>query len=456
MTGGQDAPNPGPRPGDHSPPSASETTPGAALPEPVRHRVLTMAGEALDALRADEVPPQLRPFARFTKAKRARLAATPIAAALHTDADFRESVAARVRMAQPDLAAALIAGEAPAAADPVDVAAVAYLLRCDGWTAYVEAAVVEVDRASAAARSAEAADSVDRLEAELAAVRAGSREELDRLRGELKTARTEIADLRRRLAEARSVSRQEAAAAAQAEAALADRSAAEERARSAGEAELRRLRSRLSGVEAELEAARRGAREGRTTADTRTRLLLDTLVEAAQGLRRELALPPATDRPADMVVAASPEVTVGQASGRAMSPDDPALLDDLLALPQVHLVVDGYNVTKTGYGNLPLETQRSRLLAGLAVLGAQTQAEVTCVFDGADVSGPVPTYRGVRVLFSRSGVSADEVIGRLVHLEPSGRPVLVVSDDREVADDARRAGARPLGAVLLLRWLDRN
>jgi hypothetical protein len=35
--------------------------------------------------------------------------------------------------------------------------------------------------------------------------------------------------------------------------------------------------------------------------------------------------------------------------------EEPAQLDQLLGLPRVHLVVDGYNVTKTGYGDLTLE-----------------------------------------------------------------------------------------------------
>ena len=45
--------------------------------------------------------------------------------------------------------------------------------------------------------------------------------------------------------------------------------------------------------------------------------------------------------------------------------DDPDHLGRLLTLPRVHLVVDGYNVTKTGYGDLPLADQRERLLGGL-------------------------------------------------------------------------------------------
>jgi predicted RNA-binding protein with PIN domain len=145
-------------------------------------------------------------------------------------------------------------------------------------------------------------------------------------------------------------------------------------------------------------------------------------------------------------------------SQRGHADDDPALLDQLLALPQLHLVVDGYNVTKTGYGTLSLAEQRLRLLGGLAVLAAQTGAEITCVFDGAQLQTPVvlATPRGVRVLFSRPGETADELIRRLVRAEPEGRPVVVVSSDREVADGVRAAGARPVPSTLLLRRLARG
>ena len=61
---------------------------------------------------------------------------------------------------------------------------------------------------------------------------------------------------------------------------------------------------------------------------------------------------------------------------------DAAALDAVLALPHAHLVVDGYNVTKTGYGDLPLEQQRTRLIASLAPLAAQSGAEITIAFDG--------------------------------------------------------------------------
>ncbi|MHB1740383.1 MAG: NYN domain-containing protein, partial [Actinomycetes bacterium] len=227
-------------------------------------------------------------------------------------------------------------------------------------------------------------------------------------------------------------------------------------------AEARRVRAQLARVEAELVTVRRSGRQGRTDADSRARLLLDTLVAAAQGLRRELALPAVTAQPADAVAelaasAGSPDWAgqVGTPTGPPLDETDPALLDQLLGLPRVHLVVDGYNVTKTAYPWLSLAQQRHRLVMGLAAVAARTGAEITCCFDGAllDAPVPAPSVRGVRVLFSRPGSSADDLVRALVRAEPQGRPVLVVSSDREVADGVRAAGARALASVALARLL---
>ena len=63
------------------------------------------------------------------------------------------------------------------------------------------------------------------------------------------------------------------------------------------EAEVSRARSRQAEAESALAAARKAVRDGRSLEHTRLRLLLDTVVDAAAGLRRELALPPPGDLP---------------------------------------------------------------------------------------------------------------------------------------------------------------
>jgi len=209
-------------------------------------------------------------------------------------------------------------------------------------------------------------------------------------------------------------------------------------------------RAKARRAEADAQAARQAAREARQADEVRLALLVDTLDGAVTGLRRELALGGAGPRPADLVRGAS---AIQGAVGRV---NDPAALDRLLALPTVHLIVDGYNVTKTGYPELPLVDQRERLTHQLAALAARTGAEVTVVFDGAGVvSVPSAAPRGVRVLFSDPGVLADDVIRALVTAEPEGRPVVVATSDRAVADSVRRRGAHPVPSAVLLARLGR-
>ncbi|MGW3492782.1 NYN domain-containing protein [Streptomyces sp. NPDC001020] len=426
------------------------------LPDGVRRRVMQIVADGFGGLTLGELPAQLRQYARFTPNRRAKFAGNAMAAAVETDAVFRQRIGEKLKEAQPELTGALDSGSPPPAADPLDVAAAAYVLRPAGWVKLVTAVGEEVQRADAERADEESRAELERLRAELTAARAHTRAETERLRTELESARKEAESLQRKLRAALSdVKRGESALRKTRHEVEAIRAEGQSQV-SAAESETRRLKARLGEAEAALEATRRAAREGRSVEDMRVRLLLDTVLEAAQGLRRELALPPVSARPAETVDAVEPgRMTPKDIAARALSENDPAILDQLLALPQVHLVVDGYNVTKTGYPQMPLEKQRLRILGQLSQLAAQTGAEVTCVFDGAELVAPVllAPPRGVRVLFSKPGVTADELIRQLVRAEPPGRPVIVASTDREVADGVARAGARPVASAVLLKRL---
>jgi predicted RNA-binding protein with PIN domain len=426
------------------------------LPDGVRRRVVQIVSDGFGGLTVGELPAQLRQYARFAPNRRAKFAGNAMAAALENDPLFRQRIGEKFREAQPELAGALDSGSPPPAADPLDVAAAAYVLRPTDWVKLVTAAGEEALRADAERADEESRAELERLREELDRAREHTRTETERLRSELDAAKKEAESLHRKLRAAYSdVKRGEAALRkvhAEMEAVRADSHAHV----SVAESESRRLKARLGEAEAALEATRRAAREGRSVEDMRVRLLLDTLLDATQGLRRELALPPVSVRPAQTVDAVEPgRMTPKDIAARALSENDPAILDQLLALPQAHLVVDGYNVTKTGYPQMPLEKQRLRLLGQLSQLAAQTGAEVTCVFDGAELAAPVllAPPRGVRVLFSKPGVTADELIRQLVRAEPPGRPVIVASTDREVADGIAKAGARPVASAVLLKRL---
>src|SRR5262249_15639483 len=219
-------------------------------------------------------------------------------------------------------------------------------------------------------------------------------------------AEDELADLRKQLrartGELRAVER----ARDEAQAAAADATRRAEAAENVREAETRRLRARIGELERAVESARRGARSERDMDDARLWLLVDTVTEAAAGIRRELSLPQPVLRPGDTVDSA-------EAPTQRRIVGDPAALDAMLTLPNTHLIVDGYNVTKAAYGELPLADQRTRLIGALAAVAARSGAEITVAFDGG-LRPPAmpPTPRSVRGLFTAPDAIAHDLIPR--------------------------------------------
>ncbi len=411
------------------------------LPETVRSRVLALTAEVLG--RVAGLPVGLRRVAEFAPARRARAGRATIVAALADD-DLRRRVGTQV--------AAL-----PARGDEVDHAARAWLIRDEGWAEVVDRAVDPHEGPLAAEMLTE----LERLRERLGAADGALREARAKSRAQLDALKEENATLRRRLGDARAAERQARTTAQRAEESVADATRRLESLQAAQDKELRRLRARVEQLEAEQAAQRRSTRSIRDEATLRARLLLDTLTDAAAGLRRELALPQVSGSPADRVEAALAEpLDDARAPGAAgaLGPTSPVLLEQWLALPRARLIVDGYNVSKSAWESQSLETQRQRLLRGLAPVVARTGAETTVVFDAARVtSRPVVTApRGVRVLFSPPGVIADAVIADLVAAEPTGRIVVVVSDDGEVVQDARAAGARSASSSALVELITRG
>jgi predicted RNA-binding protein with PIN domain len=299
---------------------------------------------------------------------------------------------------------------------------------------------------------------VERLTGQLAQARSEAREQRERLRAQIDALKSDNAALRRTLGQTRTDLKEARADVARSQAELDEAHREAEVAGRASAAELRRLRAKLSELEAESTAARRAARDDREAEVVRLRLLLETMVDAASGLRRELALPPSTALPADGVLAVEPDTpSAASQIGRALLSDDPVLLRRLLELPRLHLVVDGYNVSKAAWPTAALEQQRNRLVAKLAGLVAGKGIETTVVFDGADLLH-TPAFsapRGIRVRFSPPGVIADDVVRQLVAAEPIGRPVVVVSTDREVAESVTKMGARSVASAALVSLLGR-
>lgn len=454
----------------------------ADLPAPVRAAVLGWAAEVLGSMPPRQVPSALVAVRRFAPRRRVSAGAGPLWAAVDGDEVFRARVGRAWTLAHPD-AAARVLGVVPGAAgsrpgdaahgsteagtavtgpdeprDPrpepfdLDLAIGAVLLRPDGWQRVVTrqqgqpvrpgddgTTAPDPDPALAARLSAaeeHARDLAARLLVEMERADAAEQQvaaltkEQRRLRSDADRARSEA---RRSAEHAREVA--EAAERVHTEAAAVHQQA-------------RRAQDQADDLVA---AARADAATLRDLAEVRVRLLLDTVVEAGTALRTELALPPVATAPADLVAPGTPATAV-HAGSRGRSAQDPALLDELLALPRAHLVVDGYNVSKLAWPERTLAEQRQRLVERLGTLAARTGAEVTCCFDG--VEGPsagraVPAPRRVRVLFSQ-GEIADDLIRRIVRAEPTGRVVVAVTTDRALGADLEAAGARVLPSATLV------
>jgi len=109
----------------------------------------------------------------------------------------------------------------------------------------------------------------------------------------------------------------------------------------------------------------------------------------------------------------------------------------------VRWLIDGYNVIRRD-ADLRAAEQGGGLHAGRAALlrlvagAARRHSDhFTVVFDGAPGVGPAESPGQVEVIFSRPPEKADDVLMRLAR--QSGDGDAVVSDDRTVADAARRA-----------------
>ncbi|NUS72575.1 MAG: hypothetical protein HOQ05_04125 [Corynebacteriales bacterium] len=418
-----------------------------SLPDAVRLRVISLASGVLPALSPAQIPGNLRKFRRFTASRRAKMAATPLVAALATDTEFRDHVAEKVVLTTGALGEAVMAGAPVEAADPVDVAAIAYLTQAEGWEEWVRLATPETDSHTEVERATQ------QLEQQLEKAKSTARSDLDKARKDLALARRELEHMRE---ESKQLAQQLRKAERDLTKLTGDLSA--ERGRRAADssthaAEIRRLRAQLEAANVAAHAVRDSERVGRHVHSARLAVLLATINEATRGLRDELSLED-SGSPADLV-ATQWGATPGE-PGRVGGTDELARLEQLLMLPKVHVIVDGYNVTKTGFGGISLERQRNRLVQGLAGLAAQTRAEITVVFDGTHhLVGIAPSARGVRVLFSQGAQIADELIEQLVRAEPAGRPLLVVSSDKAVANSALRAGGHAVPSQALIERLSR-
>lgn len=278
--------------------------------------------------------------------------------------------------------------------------------------------------------------------------------ELRRAKERARSLRQELEDVRRQLAgsEARAEQLQERLAAAADELQLArtreeelaaETAALREEQPRAVERERRRHERRIAELEDELQAVRRRdetrreqrAREERAREAAERRTQEDAAAAARRGRQPGARVRPG--RPTRLP--------------KGIAPGTREEAEALLG-PGRLVIVDGYNLTMARGGQLSLEEQREWLIRVLSGLASRRKVRPQVIFDGRGGGGggrPGDAARGVSVVFTPSGVTADDEIALAV--EATDEPIVVVTDDRELRDRVRPHGADLLRVEQFLR-----
>lgn len=428
------------------------------LIRPALHVAFAVARAGVAADPPVEAPRPLRPFLRFVRLPDQALVA--VRRALEDDAAFRTRVAEA-------------AGE-----DDLGRGAWLYLNRPPGWEDELAQLAGEIQAAADAAREAKEERSAVRRLAQLEQAVERAENVAARARADAARAVDDLAEERR----ARRAAEEERAVLAGRVAELEEDAARGRRRATEAKLELSRWRTKVGRLEADLsQAAGRPSFDASAVHDA-----ISVTEDALRTVRRALG-----DAEAAMQAGAAAEgagapggAVAGPAPGGAVSRPasppaapaapgarrrpaalPPAVFDDsaeaaahLVRVPDVLVLVDGYNVGMSIWPGVAPAELRQRLVDALAELSARTSADVHVVFDGAELAGSAARPGGrlpVRVTFSAPEVEADDVILAMVEALPSHRPVVVASSDRRVQEGARSRGANVVSSEQLGQLLGR-
>ncbi len=121
----------------------------------------------------------------------------------------------------------------------------------------------------------------------------------------------------------------------------------------------------------------------------------------------------------------------------------------------MHIVIDGYNyINRINASSVQkgasMDLLRRDFLERCARYKKMRSARMTVVFDAWDTPAPgrhSENVRGIEVIYSRQGETADDVIIGWIRKRPAG--LIVVSSDRAIIDEAKARGVAFLTPVKL-------
>ncbi len=129
-----------------------------------------------------------------------------------------------------------------------------------------------------------------------------------------------------------------------------------------------------------------------------------------------------------------------------------------------HLLVDGYNIAHTWpdlrrvLAKEGREVVRARLVERIRILHDFERLRVSVVFDGrgGDIAIERPTrHLTFSVLYTPSGMTADDLIEQLTVQAAQPREVCVATADAAERDTIEAAGAQAISPEQLAAWIER-
>jgi len=130
-------------------------------------------------------------------------------------------------------------------------------------------------------------------------------------------------------------------------------------------------------------------------------------------------------------------------------------------LPKV-LIIDGYNMIEAAPGlfkKMPtLESRREHLIKIIQSTPHFRNVKIIVVFDGNSPKGIPKNYQqqNIQIIFSGNQQEADQIIQDMIRLESSGRPLHIISSDREIQNTARDHHAQINSSQEFWKKLRRN
>ena len=399
--------------------------------EELREALIAAVGVARDGKGENppiDPPPRLKQFLAFKPDKFTTRALAQVREAVEADEEFRARVAAAVEEGRVNRVGWL------------------WLARPAGWEQ--DAADLAQAAAQASEKAADAQSFQDLGQKLRRALSAQEKSERQREKAsrERDEARLQASQAR---TEARRSEEESAGLAAHLEQAKRDLNAARKNQARLERSEIRSA-DKLKNAKARIDQLNKQLRDSRDQHSQEVVCLKERLAAAEDevAMAREAGFePPSAAQP---VV----EAELQPLAKRSPVPMPSGMLNDTLAavehlfrsVPEIVVLIDGYNVTFKNWSEMPVQQQRERFLQKLEELGARySGAEFVVVFDGTktdyDYIPTTPRSLGVSAQFSLPGVTADDHIIDMCAKYPLSRPLAVVSEDNDVRERARSCGA---------------